>query len=153
MFFHLCPVFPIKQNIQFRINYTKLYVLITLLPSGVQRAPHAPAFPPCPNPPHRADSRPILETRQNMPKRLAAGAESHHIHFRKTGGHIYRQSGQGREAATVTNFDMGRSVFHLSLLTAPLPLTFICSRLQRNKIVDENYGICFYIYVLTNRGI
>lgn len=126
MFFHLCPVFPIKQNLQFRIYYIKQTICIILLPSEVQIAPPAPTFPPCSNPPRSADSRPILETCQNMPKGLAARAESHHIHSRKTGGHIYRQSGQGREAATVTNFDMGRSVFHLiAFNSAPSP-TFIC---------------------------
>lgn len=50
---------------------------------------------------------------------LARRGESRHIPYRKTGGHILRQSGQGREAATVTKFYMGRSVFHLNLSTGP----------------------------------
>lgn len=52
---------------------------------------------------------------------LARRGESRHIPYRKTGGHILRQSGQGREAATVTKFYMGRSVFHLNI-SAGLPI-------------------------------
>ena len=46
---------------------------------------------------------------------LERRGESRHIPPRKAGGHILRQSGQGREAATVTNFYMGRPVFHFML--------------------------------------
>jgi hypothetical protein len=126
MFFDLCLRFVIKQNIENSINFIKFDFNEILLSNGVHsRAPYTafmaeclPRFPP--------DS-------QNQSKGLAAGTESAHIHPRKTGGHIIRQSGQGREAATVTKFDMGRSVFHLPFIYIVPP--------HRNKPVDGLYDI------------
>lgn len=127
MFFQVSPLCPIKQNIENVINFTKAPCIIILLPSGVYACPAGGDTPLCCLIRFRTDS-------QNRPKGLEVGRESGHIHFRKTGGHILRQSGQGREAATVTKFDMGRSVFHLPL--------HIYIDVHRNKSVDENYVIC-----------
>ncbi len=109
MFFQLCPRKPIKQNTQNGNNFIKLSFIVILFRNGVHIRPARLPHPPTRMARFQTDSR-------NRPKGLEVGRESGHIHFRKTGGHILRQSGQGREAATVTKFDMGRSVFHLSYI-------------------------------------
>lgn len=138
MFFEDCPRFRIKQNIGILLSFIIYDIFIILLSTWGTRLPVPRRNTGQAAPDSSLDSR-------HLRKGLAAGAESPHIHFRKTGGHIYRQSGQGREAATVTNSDMGRSVFHL------LPTTFPC--LRRNKTVDGRYDIWSYYFVLRNRGI
>lgn len=106
MFFEDCPRFRIKQNIGILLSFIIYDIFIILLLTWGTRLPVPRRNTGQAAPDSSLDSR-------HLRKGLAAGAESPHIHFRKTGGHIYRQSGQGREAATVTNSDMGRSVFHL----------------------------------------